>query len=65
VTGHLIFCTTCQRAIEGVLLAPTVEAYRATAEFADDHEDRHGHWPTRVHIHEASTRALRLIGARR
>lgn len=60
--GQLIFCTTCQRAVEGVLLASGVEAYRATAEFADDHQERHKHYPTTVHIHEADPRALRLVG---
>lgn len=65
MSAWLIFCHHCQRAVEGVLLAPGVEAYRATAEFADDHDERHGHYPTRVHMHEADVRALRLVGARR
>lgn len=63
--GFLIFCTTCNRAVEGVLLAPDAAAYRATSAFADDHVERFDHYPERVHIHEASTRALRMVGARR
>jgi len=60
--AHLIFCGECKRAVEGVLLSPETNEYRALAPFADDHADRHGHYPDRVHVHEASAPALRRVG---
>ena len=65
MNAYLIFCTDCQQAVEGVLLSPETRAYVAMASFADDHYARWGHYPIRVHIHEASAQALRLVGARR